>query len=84
MKRDDPFTYLPPSNSRAAMGIFGLVSLLVGAGILWGPGGVFFTIGLFFWIECSTDEAVERFTRTRRGGLAKNDAAGDSERAARE
>ncbi len=62
-------TALPANPVRGLVGIVALICMTVGAGILWGIGGGLFAVGLFMAIDCSSDEVVERITKTKRGEL---------------
>lgn len=43
-----------------------LLLMSIGAGAMWGFGAALFSFGLFCAIDCSIDEAVERFTNKTR------------------
>ncbi len=55
-------TFLPPNLVRGFAGGVAVIAMFAGACILWGIGGGLFAIGLFFAIDVSTDEVVERIT----------------------
>lgn len=58
--------HLPSNGLRGLVGLFALVSMFAGAWILWGIGGALFAGGLFLAIDTSSDEVVERITKTTR------------------
>lgn len=58
--------YLPANPVRGAFGVVATIFMISGAGLLWGTGGALFVGGLFFAIDASIDEAIERFTNTAR------------------
>jgi hypothetical protein len=57
---------LPANPIRGLIGLCAIALMTIGAGLLWGWGGAFFTLGLFLAIDTSSDEAVERITLTKR------------------
>ena len=58
---------LPANPIRGLIGLIGIGFMIVGAGVLWGSGGAMFVGGLYVAIDLSSDEIVERITRTTRG-----------------
>ena len=63
------FKTIPSSPFRATCGLAAIIATGIGAGILWGAGGVFLVIGAGVWIDLSSDEALERLTLTKRGAF---------------
>lgn len=60
-------TYLPVSTSRGVAGLCFVACMATGAYFLWGIGGALFSLGLFMALDISCDEAIERFTKIKRG-----------------
>jgi len=59
-------TYLQPNGFRGAVSLLALACMIAGAWVLWGFGAALFAGGLFLAIDTSSDEAVERITKTTR------------------
>jgi hypothetical protein len=59
--------YLAPNPARGLVGILGFGLMVTGAGCLWGFGGALFAAGSYMLFDACSDEAVERFTMTKRG-----------------
>lgn len=60
-------TDLPANSLRGLIGFIALACMVFGALILWGIGGALFVGGLFVALDVSSDEVVERVTKTTRG-----------------
>ena len=60
-------TNLPANPVRGLIGLIAIGFMIVGAGVLWGEGGAMFVGGLYVALDLSSDEAIERITRTTRG-----------------
>ena len=43
--------------------VLGVLSATVGAGVLWGVGGILFTLGLLLWLDATVSDIVRVFDR---------------------
>jgi len=65
-------TELPVDPRRTVFSILAISCMSAGAWMMWGFGGFLFVFGLFMAIDLSSDEALERITKTTRGKTASS------------